>query len=93
MTSDNGSKPPVGVETTAVAIKFVGLYYPTIRADPKKAHQFYMDDSKFTRIEDNKESSVVIGQQVCNSSTKTIRIFFCERLPMADCALCIAEHI
>jgi len=72
MTSDNGSKTSVAVESAAVANKFVSVYYPTIRADPKKTHQFYMDDSKFTRIEDNKEPNVVVGQQNIYEVLETI---------------------
>jgi len=64
MTTDTILKKSIAVEATEVARKFIRIYYPTIKRDPKKSHQFYMNDSIFTRIEDGKEPNVVVGQQV-----------------------------
>ncbi|GAB5367461.1 hypothetical protein AAMO2058_001232100 [Amorphochlora amoebiformis] len=72
MTSDNVLKKTVAVEATDVANKFVKIYYTTIRRDPKKTHQFYMDDSKFTRIEDGKDPNIVSGQQNIYKVLETI---------------------
>mmetsp|Transcript_6750 Transcript_6750/g.13401 ORF Transcript_6750/g.13401 Transcript_6750/m.13401 type:complete len:502 (-) Transcript_6750:410-1915(-) len=63
MTSDNMLKKSIAVEATEVARKFIRIYYHTIKRDPEKSHQFYMNDSIFTRIEDGKEPNVVVGQQ------------------------------
>ena len=62
MSSDAESKPKVSA--TIVANKFVRDYYHTIRQAPKNAHRYYDEDSKFTRIEDGKQPSFVVGQQV-----------------------------
>mmetsp|Transcript_8222 Transcript_8222/g.11661 ORF Transcript_8222/g.11661 Transcript_8222/m.11661 type:complete len:518 (+) Transcript_8222:132-1685(+) len=63
MTSDNGVKKSGSVEAAQVGNQFVGIYYPLLQSDPKKTHQFYMDDSKFARKIEDRESRIVVGQQ------------------------------
>jgi len=61
MTSDKVADQQVDI--SLVANRFACVYYEELHKDPKRTHQFYTSDSRFTRRTENEDVKIAKGQK------------------------------
>mmetsp|Transcript_30714 Transcript_30714/g.42954 ORF Transcript_30714/g.42954 Transcript_30714/m.42954 type:complete len:510 (-) Transcript_30714:201-1730(-) len=61
MTSDKVADREVDI--SLVANRFACVYYEELHKDPKRTHQFYTSDSRFTRRTENEDLKIAKGQK------------------------------